>query len=442
MTGERPAAWGPLSRRLFAAFVLAALSAVVVLAAAAVWGTGQGLVSAQAEARRQAAARVADAVASAHAAAGGWDGADLDAASTLAAGAGARLVVRAADGSTVSGHGRGMPMNPAAGPGWTEAPVVVSGQVVGSVHLAFGTPNTSAAREIAWGWIALAAVVALAVAGLMSWFVGRRIVVPLTHLTRAARRISAGDRSARAGVDAPGELGELASAFDHMAGEVARSDQALRDLTGDVAHELRTPLAALQAGLEELRDGLVPPDPGRLTSLHDQAQRLGRIVQDLTELADAEAAALSLRRQEVDLAAVARTAVEAHAAHLRTAGLRVRLELGNDVVVRADPDRLHQALGNLLANCARYLRPGDVVTVGVRRSAGAAVVEVHDTGPGMSAEELLHVFDRRWRGRAGQAVVGTGIGLAVVRELVTAHGGAVTATSGAEGTTFTISLPW
>ncbi|MCX2951479.1 HAMP domain-containing sensor histidine kinase [Lentzea sp. NEAU-D7] len=431
-----------MSRRLFAAFVLAALSAVVVLAGAAWWGTGQGLASAQAHARQQAAARVADAVAAAHAAAGGWDGVDLGSASTLAAGAGARLVVHASEGRVVSGHGRGMPMNAAGGAGWTEAPVVVSGEVVGSVHLAFGGPTASAAREIAWGWIVLAAVVALVVATFTSWFVGRRIVVPLTRLTRAARRISAGDRSARAGVEAPGELGELANAFDHMAGEVARSDQALRDLTGDVAHELRTPLATLQAGLEELRDGLVPPDPGRLTSLHDQAQRLGRIVQDLTELADAEAAALSLRRREVDLAAVARTAVAAHTAHLRAAGLRVRLELADGVVVRADPDRLHQALGNLLANCVRYLRPGDVVTVAVCRSADTAVVEVRDTGPGIPEDELLHVFERRWRGRAGHTVAGTGIGLAVVRELVAAHGGAVTATSDTEGTAFTISLPW
>ncbi|WP_439657874.1 HAMP domain-containing sensor histidine kinase [Lentzea sp. HUAS TT2] len=439
MTGESPAAWGPLSRRLFAAFVLAALSAVVVLAAAALWGTGQGLASAEEEARRQAATRVADAVAAAHAAAGGWDGVDLGPASTLAAGAGARLVVHTSEGGVVSGHGRGMPMN--AGAGWTEAPVTVSGEVVGTVRLAFGAP-ASAAREIAWGWIALAAVVALAVAAGTSWFVGRRIVVPLTRLTGAARRISAGDLSARAAVDAPGELGELAGAFDHMAAEVARSDQVLRDLTADVAHELRTPLATVQAGLEELRDGLVPPDPERLTSLHDQAQRLGRIVQDLTELADAESAALSLRRQEVDLAAVARTAATAHAAHLRAAGLRVRLELAEGVVVRADPDRLHQAVGNLLANCVRYLRPGDTVTVTVRREVDAAVVEVRDTGPGIPEDELPHLFERRWRGSAGQAVAGSGIGLAVVRELVTAHGGTVDATSGAGGTVLTLSLPW
>ncbi|GAA0247380.1 hypothetical protein GCM10010492_53810 [Saccharothrix mutabilis subsp. mutabilis] len=441
MTRDDAAAWGPLSRRLLAAFVLVALSSVAVLTGAALWGTGQGLESAQAEARRQAAERVAAAVATAYGAAGGWDSVDLATATDLATGAGARLVVRTADGANVTGHGRGMPMNAMPGTGRVEVPVVVGGAVVGSVQLAFGSPATPVARNITWGWIGLAAGIALAVAGVTTWFVGRRIVVPLGRLTRAARRISAGDRTARAGVRAPGELGELAAAFDHMAAEVARAERARRDLTGDVAHELRTPLATLQAGLEELRDGMAQPDAERLTSLHDQAQRLGRIVQDLSELSAAEAAALSLRLRDVDLAEVAATAVEAHIAHLRAASLEVRTELATGVVVRADPDRLHQALGNLLANCARYARPGDVVTVRVHRSADTAFVDVHDTGPGIPAAELGHVFERRWRGRAGRAVAGTGIGLAVVRELVTAHGGTVTATSDGGGTLLTVSLP-
>lgn len=441
MTRDDRTAWGPLGRRLLAAFVLVALSSVLVLTGAAWWGTGEGLESAETAARGQAAVRVAGAVATAYTTAGGWDGVDLGVATDLAEGAGARLVVRTADGATVSGRGRGMPMDGTPGAGRAEAPVVVGGAVVGSVRLVFGTAVTPAARSIAWGWIGLAAGVALVVAGVTTWFVGRRIVVPLSRLTRAARRVSAGDRTVRAGVDAPGELGELAAAFDHMAAEVAASERARRELTGDVAHELRTPLATLQAGLEELRDGMAAPDAERLTSLHDQAQRLGRIVQDLTELAEAEAAAMSLRPRDVDLAEVVRTAVEAHLAHLRAAGLEVRTELTPGVVVRADPDRLHQALGNLLANCARYARPGDVVTARVHRGADRAFADVHDTGPGIPAEELGHVFERRWRGRAGRGVTGTGIGLAVVRELVTAHGGTVTVASDDEGTQFTISLP-
>ncbi|SER72097.1 HAMP domain-containing sensor histidine kinase [Lentzea albida] len=433
--------FGPLSTRLLAAFLVVALSSVVVLTGGALWGTGRGLEAAETAARRQAADRVAAAVAAAYTAAGGWGGVNLAAAADLATGAGARLVVRTADGVTVSGHGRGMPMNTGTGAGRVETRVVAGGAVVGSVLLAFGSPSDPAARDVAWGWILLAAGVALVVAGLATWFVGRRIVVPLARLTRAARRISAGDRSARAGVHAPGELGELATAFDHMAEEVARAERTRRDLTGDVAHELRTPLAALQAGLEELRDGLAEPDAARLSALHDQAQRLGRIVRDLAELAEAESAALSLQWRETDLAEVARTAVRAHDAHLRAAGLEVVTELEPGVVVRADPDRLHQALGNLLSNCARHARRGARVTVRVRRAGETALVEVHDTGPGIPAEELGHVFERRWRGDSARGTAGTGIGLAVVKELVTAHGGTVTATSGGDGTLFTITLP-
>ena len=241
---------------------------------------------------------------------------------------------------------------------------------------------------------------------------------------------------------APGELGELASTFDRMAEELARAEQVRRQLAADVAHELRTPLAALQAGLEELRDGLATPDPARLAGLHDQALRLGRVVGDLAELSAAESAALSLRMSDVDLAEVARAVLAARDAQLRAAGLQVNAELHQGVLVRGDADRLHQALGNLVANAARYCRPGDQVTARVRAADGQGVVEIADTGPGIPPDDLPHVFDRLWRGHASAATSGSGIGLAVVRELVTAHGGTVTATSPPDGgATFTIHLP-
>jgi two-component system sensor histidine kinase BaeS len=251
-----------------------------------------------------------------------------------------------------------------------------------------------------------------------------------------------GDRSARSEVRGPGELGDLGRAFDTMVAEVSRAEQARRTLTADVAHELRTPLAMLRAGLEELRDGFADPDPARLTSLHDQTLRLGRVVEDLAELAAAESAALSLRLADVDLAALARAELDAHAPRLAAAGLVARAELTEGVVVRADADRLHQALGNLLDNAERYLRAGDGVTVRVSTTGDEAVVQVADTGPGIPDEAFPHVFDRLWRGRGHRDVAGSGIGLAVVRELVTAHGGTVEATSGpAGGATFTIRLP-
>jgi two-component system sensor histidine kinase BaeS len=227
-----------------------------------------------------------------------------------------------------------------------------------------------------------------------------------------------------------------------MADEVVRAEAVRRRLAADVAHELRTPLAALQAGLEELRDGLREPDVPRLTALHDQTLRLGRVVQDLADLSAAESAALSLHPVDTDLGGIARGALAAGRPQLDAAGLRVEADLATAAPVRADPDRIHQALVNVFANAVRYCRPGDRVAVRVRVVGGTAELTVADTGPGIPVDELPHVFDRLWRGRDAARVTGSGIGLAVVRELVTAHGGTVTAVSPAGGgTTIVLRLP-
>jgi two-component system sensor histidine kinase BaeS len=240
----------------------------------------------------------------------------------------------------------------------------------------------------------------------------------------------------------PGELGEVAAAFDSMADEVSATEAGRRRQAADLAHELRTPLAGLQAGLEELRDGLDEPDPARLASLHDQALRLGRVVDDLAQLASAESAATSLRLIELDLAAAVARAVDSQEPQLRAAGLTVGRVISDPVPVRADPDRIHQVVVNILANAARFCRSGDQVTVRVFGGGGRGVVEVADTGPGIAAEDVPHVFERRWRGRNSGGVAGSGIGLAVVRELVEAHRGTVSVDSSpGHGTTFTITLP-
>jgi two-component system sensor histidine kinase BaeS len=323
--------------------------------------------------------------------------------------------------------------------------VIVDGVTVGSVRLGFGSPATATAQTIAWTWILAAAVVALIVAFVVAWFVSRRISRPLVRLATVARSFAAGDRAARAApadIAAPGELGELARAFDATADDVARSEQTRRRMASDIAHELRTPLAALQAGLEELRDGLVEPSPARLAALHEQSLRLGRVVGDLAELSAAETAGLSLERQRLDLGALVEDAVTAARASLDSAGLRVSVDVPRGVMVDGDPDRLHQAVGNLLVNAARYCRAGDAVRVRVATDVASAVVTVADTGPGIRPTDVPRVFDRLWRGAADTDVAGSGIGLAVVRELVAAHGGTVTAQSdGSTGTTFTIRLP-
>lgn len=451
MTADRPSGGlGPLGRRLLAAFVLVSLTAVLVLAAAALVGAERGLSASQDSARRRAAEQTAAAAAAAYVSAGGWSGADLQAARAVAIAAGARQVVvtdvngevvGVSSGTGMMGGGMHMGGTAVVGGGGVGHAVVAGGRAVGAVRLAFGSSG-SPGRDVAWSWIAAAAVAAVVVAVAVSWFVTRRLTEPLVRLTATARAFAAGDRSARAGVVAPGELGELARAFDATADEVARSESARRHLSGDVAHELRTPLAALQAGLEELRDGLVEPDPTRLAALHDQSLRLGRIVNDLAELSAAEAAALSLHVEPLDLAALAADELAAHQAQLHGAGIQVESDLTGPVWVRGDADRLHQAVGNLLANVARHCRPGDRAVVAVSSSSGTAELRVSDTGPGIPPDELPRVFDRMWRGSPADGDGGSGIGLAVVRELVAAHGGTVSATSDVgSGTTFRVRLP-
>jgi signal transduction histidine kinase len=438
----------PLGRRLVAAFAGVALSSVIILTAAALIGTDLGLSAARQQARQQATGRAAEAVATAYAAAGGWEHADLAPARAIAAAAAATLTVRSADGAVITGPGggpgaRGGPGrgNSLAGAVGTGADVVAAGHTVGQVRLRFADGGT-AGRDIAWQWIAVAAVAALVTALAASWLVTRRISRPIREVTRAARAIEGGRRTARARVSAPGELGELARAFDSMADEVDRAERACRHLAADAAHELRTPLATLAASLEELRDGLVGPSPARLAALHDQALRLGRIVSDLGDLAAAESAGMSMRHSEVDLGELARDVLAASGPQLRAAGLAVHADLGPGVTVRGDADRLHQVLGNLLANAARYCRPGDDVTLTVRAEPGLAVAEVRDTGPGIPPVDLPRVFDRFWRGTAARSVPGSGLGLAVVRELVTAHGGTVQAASPSSGgSAFTVRLP-
>ncbi len=323
--------------------------------------------------------------------------------------------------------------------------VIANGTDVGSVRLGFGSPPDSGAQQIAWTWIIVAAVAALLVALVVAWFVTRRISAPLVRLSAVARQFAAGDRAVRAAdsdAAAPGELGELARSFDATADAVARSERIRRSMAADIAHELRTPLAALQAGLEELEDGLVPPEHHRLASLHAQSVRLGRIVEDLSELSAAETVGLSLHRDLVDIGRLASDAVSSATPALDAAGLEVTTAIVPGVVIEGDADRLHQAFGNLLANCARFCRPGDRVAVSVQVAGPMAEVVVADTGPGIPDSELPHVFERLWRGTADSGSAGLGIGLAIVREVVDAHGGTVdVASDGSSGTTFSLRLP-
>lgn len=419
---------GQLGRRLLGAFLLVALSAVLMVTVAALIGSQQGIAASTA--RQEAAEDVADRAAAAYVAGGGWSDADLTATVQFAQAQGLRVQVRDEAGRPLLAGGPG---------GGYEQPVLVDGQEVGSVRVGFGGTPAQAGRGIAWRWILTATVVALLVAVVAAWWVSGWITRPIDRLSQAAAAFAAGDREARADIDAPGEIGDLARTFDHAADTIARQEEIRRNLSADVAHELRTPLTALLAGLEEVRDGFVPADERTMTRLHDQALRLQRAVSDLAALADAEAAPRAdLRR--VDLAEQVRACAPAHAAHLRAAGVELFVDAPSPRWVTADPERLDHIIENLLSNAARYCRPGDSVTVSAQPADGFGVLDVTDTGPGIAPDDLPHVFDRFWRG--GSSAGGSGLGLAIVRELAHSQGGTVEAISdGRSGLTIRVSLP-
>ncbi len=291
-------------------------------------------------------------------------------------------------------------------------------------------------------WLVMASVVALLTAIVASVLATRRLLAPIELALTTAKAFAAGDHSARVPDLGRPELVELVDALNAAAGQVERSELDRQRHTADIAHELRTPLTALQAGLEELRDGLVPASHARLAALHDQASRLGRVVNDLAELSAVESPGLQLTLDHVDLAEVAEDAVAARAGAMSAAALTWRTELDPGVVVGADADRLHQVIGNLLANCTAYCRAGDTVVVRVRADDQRGVLEVADSGPGLSEEERTHVFDRSWRGSGGRTRPGSGLGLPITRALVVAQRGEVELTSGVDqGTSVRIILP-
>ncbi|MER6103041.1 ATP-binding protein [Streptomyces sp. NPDC001832] len=290
--------------------------------------------------------------------------------------------------------------------------------------------------------VAVAVGVALA-AILGALLLSRAVLRPVRAMTLAAEGLGEGDLERRVPVSGQDEITQLGRAFNRMADSIQAGEDRQRRLTGDIAHELRTPLANLRGYLEALRDGVVEPTPELLDSLHEEALLQQRIVDDLQDLALAEVGALTYHRSEVNLRDLLEAARTAHRAHAGTAGVALEVEAPHPVYVTADADRLRQVVGNLVGNALRATPSGGRVTLALVPRGELAVVEVRDTGKGIPAEHLPHLFDRFWRADAsrGRATGGSGLGLSIARQIVTDHQGTIdVASTVGVGTTFTIVL--
>ncbi|KOV85536.1 hypothetical protein ADL03_13435 [Nocardia sp. NRRL S-836] len=290
--------------------------------------------------------------------------------------------------------------------------------------------RTTQARVVRFdaGRVVLVAAVVLVLTVGVSVLVALRMTRPLRTLTAAAERMQHGG-DARVDIRSRSEIGQLARAFNDMAAQRARTDAQRKAMTSDISHELRNPLGTIRSWLEGARDGVVELDRTTLTALLDEALVLQHLVDDLQDLALADAGELRLHPSPVDLRELFDQLVAAHPGLVAEGG----------GVVTADPVRLRQVLTNLVTNALRHTPAGGEV----RLSAVDGRITVSDTGSGIAAEDLPHVFDRFWRADPARArnTGGSGLGLAIVHALVTAHGGTITvASEPGRGTTFTITL--
>jgi two-component system, OmpR family, sensor histidine kinase BaeS len=273
--------------------------------------------------------------------------------------------------------------------------------------------------------------------------VARGVARPLSELIEAAGRVEAGDYSVRVPESprARGELRGLARAFNAMTARLETEDATRRRLLADVSHELRTPLAVIQGNLEALVDGVYPPDEAHLRPILDETRVLERLVDDLRTLSLADSGALPLHREPTETAVLLEDVASAHRPNTSAASIEIRVDVAPGLpTLDVDPVRMKQVVSNLVENAVRAMPNGGSITLSARAAAGAIVIEVTDTGPGIEPELRSTMFERFTKSAESR---GSGLGLAIAQAIVTAHGGTIGASPGPAGvgTTLGISLP-
>jgi signal transduction histidine kinase len=333
-------------------------------------------------------------------------------------------------------------------------PIVRQGRIIGALYLSqrvhsggvFGAIRGAATFVVRnWWQLLLSGAVAAFTALFLARILARGMTQPLRDMAQVSTRMARGDYRQRVDVTSRDEVGRLAEAFNRMAGEMEGMERMRRELVANVSHELKTPISALRAHLENLLDGVEQPNPAVLTVMLEQTERLSRLIEQLLELSRLESGDVPLEPELVEVRPLVERVVREVEVARPDRRLQVRLEIPVTLpAINADRERVHQVLFNLLDNAFRFTPSGGVVTVSAVRRDGSCEVSVKDTGPGIPAEHLPLVFERFYRVDPSRSREdgGTGIGLAIARSVVEAHGGRIWATSRpGEGATFTFALP-
>lgn len=327
--------------------------------------------------------------------------------------------------------------------------VVVNGQTVGTV-LPDGTPPPISPQDAQFlastnQALIFGSLAALAIALGLGLFLARTLTRPVRALTGALQAMRGGAPAPTVPVFARDELGALTVAFNQMNTDLARANQQRRQMTADIAHDLRTPVTVLSGYLEALRDGVLAPTPERFAILHDEARHLQRLIEDLRTLSLADAGELTLQRHGVAAPALLQRIADVYRLPAEQRQIVLQVAAPADLpALLVDEERLVQVLSNLVSNALRYTPPGGTITLaGELRASGVALC-VRDTGSGIAPDALARIFDRFYRADAARtgSQGESGLGLAIAKAIVEAHGGTISAASVVgKGTEFTIVLP-
>ena len=326
-------------------------------------------------------------------------------------------------------------------------PIEFDGQVVGTV-ISTGQPLVRKPIEQKYidqinqaFWVA--GVAGALVALVFAIFLARSLTRPVRELTDATRAMAQGRLKQQVPVRSQDELGELAQSFNQMSADLSRATQSRKQMTADIAHDLRNPLTVISGYLESLQDGKLQPTPERFATMQAEVQQLQRLVEDLRTLSLADAGELKLHIQSVKpgelLDSVA--AVFQHQAEWQKVQIKVKAEPGLPEI-QVDPERLEQVLGNLVSNALRYTPEGGEISLVAEQVAGSLIVSVEDNGSGIPPEILPHIFERSYRGDPARSGDESGLGLAIVKSIIELHGGSVSAASQpGGGSCFSLTLP-